>query len=132
MSNQQSTDPRFSVVYEDCGKYLYAAVTGRTDTAEISIAYWNAVAAECRSRGFKRLLVTEHFETAPALAEVFEVTSRLPEIIRGLVVAFVDEVLTDWANNQFGENVAVNRGAIGRLFKDVESATAWLNSDNPT
>jgi hypothetical protein len=124
--------PRYSIEYDDRGKYLAAKVTGGIDSAEISLAYWKDVAAECRARGHSRLLVTEHFETPPSLGEVFAVASQLPEIVRGLIVAFVDEVLADYANNQFGEDVAVNRGATGRVFRDVESASAWLEQDQLT
>jgi len=33
---------------------------------------------------------------------------------------------------RFGETVAVNRGAVGRVFTDLDEATNWLEGGDPT
>lgn len=118
--------PGYEVAYEDEETYLVARVSGPQDTVTISLRYWNEIAEECRRRGLGRLLVVEHFQTCVSIAEVYDVAQRLPAIVRGLRVAFVDENAEEYDANTFGENVAVNRGAIGRVFRDEASAREWL------
>jgi hypothetical protein len=118
----------YEIQYEETKGFLSASISGDTDSAATSIAYWNEIAAECRKRGHKRMLVVEHFRKEAPLGDVFVVASKIPEIVRGLTVAFVDEVLAEYENNRFAENVAVNRGGSGRVFKDEASAVEWLQS----
>jgi alkanesulfonate monooxygenase SsuD/methylene tetrahydromethanopterin reductase-like flavin-dependent oxidoreductase (luciferase family) len=123
-----TTTTEYQVEYEERDGFLHACVSGDADTAQISLAYWNEIAQACRARGYKRMLVVEHFRQNAPMGEMFVVASKIPEIIRGLTVAFVDEVLAQYESNRFGEDVAVNRGADGRVFKDEASALAWLQS----
>lgn len=116
----------FSIAYEDRGSYLQARVSGPVDTVATSLAYWNAVAGECRSRGRTRLLVVEDFQSSAPLPDVFQVAEKLPSIVRGIQVAFVDRRIDEFEANKFGEDVAVNRGAHGRVFADEASAIRWL------
>ncbi len=119
-------DKPFTITFEDRSAYLRAHVSGTRDTVEISLRYWGAAADECRRRGMNRMLVVEDFQTSAPIADVFEVAKRLPEIVRGIRVAFVNERLAELDANKFGEDVAVNRGASGRVFADFKSADAWL------
>lgn len=127
MSGNEEAAP-YQITYEDRQAYLYAHVTGRLDTVATSLRYWAEVAAECRRRGHRRMLVIEDFPTIASTTDVFLVAERLPTIIRGLKVAFVDERLAELATNKFGEDVAVNRGAQGRVFADAASADEWLRT----
>lgn len=120
--------PPFSVVYEERGPYLDARVSGSVDTIPTSLAYWKEIAEECRRRGFRRVLVIEMFETAAPLMDVYEVAKQLPPIIRGIKVAFVDVRLDELEANKFGEDVAVNRGAFGKVFSNEASAIEWLTA----
>lgn len=120
----------FSIAYEDRGSYLYARISGPVDTVPTSLAYWNAVAEECRRRDRAKLLVVEDFQTAAPLPDVFQVAEKLPSIVRGIQVAFVDRRIDEFEANKFGEDVAVNRGAHGRVFADEASAIAWLEEDS--
>lgn len=116
----------FSISYDDRGTYFHARVSGPLDTVATSLAYWHAVADECRRRGHTRLLMVEDFQTSAPLPDVFQVAEKLPAIVRGIQVAFVDKRIDEFEANKFGEDVAVNRGAHGRVFADEASAIAWL------
>lgn len=126
----QSVEPAhsYSVGYEDRDGYLFASVSGETDTVATSLAYWNEVAREAERRGHSRILVVEDFKTVAPAADVFEVASQLPQIVGRLKVAFVDRNLEELEMNMFGETVAVNRGVYGRVFRDEEAAIRWLVS----
>jgi hypothetical protein len=125
MTGNEETAP-YEITYEDRGAYLYAHVDGQFDTVATSLRYWSDVAAECRKRGHRRMLVVEDFQTEASTSDVFQVAERLPAITRGLKVAFVDERFAELSTNKFGEDVAVNRGAQGRVFADAASADEWL------
>lgn len=128
--DQTMTSPvvPFTIVYEDRGRFLYASVTGSQDSLEVSRAFWTAIGEECRRRGFDRVLVIESFEQKGPLADVYEVASELPQIMRGIRIAFIDRELGDLEQNMFAETVALNRGATGKLFMDEARAVAWLES----
>jgi hypothetical protein len=117
---------KYTVSYEDRVSYLHALVEGEADSIETSLHYWNAVAEECRRRGRRQLLVVEDFRTPAPLTDVFRVAEQLPGILRGLRVAFIDREADQYAENMFGETVAVNRGAVGRVFRDEAAAIMWL------
>jgi hypothetical protein len=74
------------------------------------------------------MLVIENFDVSSELMDVYAVAEQLPAIVRGLKVAFVDERLDEMSQNQFAEDVAVNRGMFGRVFADVDVAEQWLLS----
>lgn len=109
--------------------YLFVRVRGQADSVEISLAYWREVAAALRRTGRKRVLVVEELQTAASPVDTFEVASQLAEIgFRGMTVAFVDLEADHLPNNEFGQNVACNRGVHGRLFPQVALAEEWLES----
>lgn len=116
----------FVIDYQDRGGYLRAYVRGSKDSVATSLAYWKEIADECRRAGTQRVLVVERFDTAVPLTEVFEVAEQLPSIVHGLTVAFVDEELSELGVNTFGEVVAVNRGAVGKVFPNEADAEEWL------
>jgi hypothetical protein len=119
---------RYEIAFEERDGYLRAQVRGREDSVSTSLAYWQQIAAEARSRNAAKILVIENFERSIPLMDVYEVAAALPEIVYGLKVAFVDERLDDFEANKFAEDVAVNRGAFGRVFAHENTAIAWLKS----
>lgn len=116
----------YTIAYEDRGQYLCARISGAYDSVAASLAYWRDVAAEARSRGFRRVLIVEGFQTPLSLLDVYHVSEQIPALIRGLVVAFVDLRSEQFDDNKFGEDVAVNRGALGKVFATEEEAVEWL------
>jgi hypothetical protein len=65
----------------------------------------------------------ERFKVGEAFANL---QRSLPYAPRVAVVG--NEPLVD--PNRFGETVAVNRGALGRVFTDIDEATRWLERWN--
>jgi len=96
------------------------------------VGAWQDVAAECRARGLDRVLGVSHIAGAASDVDLYQVSVRLPAILRGsvrkaaLVVLGGDQALRV---NMFAENVAVNRGVNGRVFDDEARALAWLRED---
>ena len=116
----------YRIAFDERDDYLSARVFGQTDTVTTSLAYWREIVDECKSRGATRVLVVENFENAVPLTDVFEVAEKLPEITRGIRVAFVDKRIEDFEDNKFAEDVAVNRGASGKVFPNEADAISWL------
>jgi hypothetical protein len=123
-----SPEKPYQLTLEEQDGFLTAHVRGETDSVATSLAYWNEIADEARRRGYQRMLVLEYFRNAASLMDVYQVAEQLPEIIHGLTVAFVDAQADQFEANQFGEDVAVNRGAVGRVFRTEEAARDWLRS----
>lgn len=83
---------------------------------------------DCAAGGFSRLLL-----------DITGVAPPKSEIDRYLVGAYAAERLAHrvrvavlWQDehiNRFGENTAVNRGAVHRVFSDRAEALAWLRSE---
>lgn len=82
----------------------------------------------CKSRQVIKLLVEHHIVGTLSTMEVFEIAKRLPDLYRGIHVAFVIHRALIPDNPKFLETVARNRGALGRLFSNVTDAETWLLS----
>ncbi len=115
--------------FEPRERYLFVHVTGEADSVEISLGYWQMVAAECRRLGFHRVLVHEELKALPSTLDTFAVASNLADVgMRGITIAFVDTDTRQAAENSFGETVAGNRGVRGRFFSDLRDAEEWIAS----
>jgi hypothetical protein len=117
------------VRYEHRDGYLFAHITGRGESLETSRANWSAIAAACRQANYTRVLILEEIEGEMPFMEQFAFAEGLTRLgFDGIRVAFVDQKPEQFANNKFAEDVAVNRGARGRMFATVGEAEAWLLS----
>jgi hypothetical protein len=116
----------YTLSFEERNGYLYAFVCGEKDSLETSLAYWAAIAAECKARNVRRVLVEEDFKTQLSLTDMFLVASKLPELGPGLKAAFVDRQPDHHSENMFGEKVVRSHGGLGRVFQNVHDAEAWL------
>ena len=120
---------RARIRFEDRQGYLYAFVSGKHDSLDLSLDYWQRVVDECRRRGFTKLLVEESFPNQLSAAQIYTLTAAIAKMpVTELKIAFVDQKSDQEALNLFGETVAVNRGVYGRVFKELEGAEAWLGS----
>ncbi|MFN3329894.1 MAG: hypothetical protein ACK419_03100, partial [Pyrinomonadaceae bacterium] len=62
----------------------------------------------------------------------YEIGAHLPEILEGLLVAYVDHRIEHSALNALAETIMLNRGGKGKIFMDVDEAKKWLLSmDEP-
>jgi hypothetical protein len=119
----------YDVRFENRGSYLLALITGRGEQLETTRATWRSIAAECKARGFTRLLILEDIEGQLPFMDQYAFADGLKQIgFDGIAVAFVDAQPEQYANNKFAEDVAANRGVHGRMFQTVAEAEAWLLS----
>jgi len=107
--------------------YLHATVTGQ-NSPENTRAYLGDILRECQARGCQRLLIEEKLE-GPLLKglEIYQIASELSQKAQGILrtVAFVDEGGEGEAL-QFAEDVAVNRGLFGKVFRSLTEAEGWI------
>ncbi|MFT3744427.1 MAG: hypothetical protein QM785_09030 [Pyrinomonadaceae bacterium] len=124
-----STKPAkpYRLTFEERPSYLYAYVEGEKDNYDISRAYWQEVADMVVRIGSECVLIDENIVESGSFADVYRLASEIPEMGFGRArIAFVDRFLDQSEVNEFGELVALNRGANGRVFNDVKTAESWL------
>jgi hypothetical protein len=119
----------FHINILECPGYLHFKVTG-DNTEENVRGYLQQVHDTCVARNCHVILVEEHLE-GPNLStlQIFQLASEGSVRSRSIVrrVAYVDtNPEHSAADNQFVEDVAVNRGMNVRAFANVEQARAWL------
>ncbi|MGH8108044.1 MAG: hypothetical protein ACREO1_04900 [Arenimonas sp.] len=125
------------MAFEDRGSYLYAEVSGPSDSFEISMAYWTAIAEQVHARDSRCLLVLERLGQ---YAGERDMTLMIDSIIalgfENVRVAFVDAFVEDLPIVEQGEILAMERGIEGRVFGSVQQADRWLrigaNESMPT
>lgn len=126
MDNIENDKP-YHLTFEQRPGYLYAYVAGEEDNYEISRAYWQEIADQCKERKCSKVLVVEDIVECGTIAEAYQLCSEFPQMgYIGIKVGFVDRYLDQQEANQFGELVAVNRGINAKVFNDVEEAEKWL------
>jgi hypothetical protein len=115
------------VIRED--GYLHVRVTG-DNTPEDVAAYLNEIRRVCAELQFSRVLIEENLAGPSFRAgDIYDVVSEASKGAAPTVrrVAFVDtNPQHDFAEMEFAETVAVNRGVNVRVFRDVPAATAWI------
>lgn len=68
--------------------YVVARVTGPADSATI------------------KLLVIEALEATLPLSEVHSAAAQVAKVVKGVIIAFIDEREEDYENNRLGEAIA--------------------------
>ena len=115
------------VRFEHRGHYLFALISGEDEELATSQANWRLIADTCRAGNYKRVMIVEEIEAELSFMDQFEFAAGLTELgFNGIKTAFVDQKIEQFDNNKFAEDVAVNRGANGRLCRTIEEAEAWL------
>ncbi|MGI9056212.1 MAG: hypothetical protein ACR2F2_10475 [Pyrinomonadaceae bacterium] len=121
------TSDLYTIEFEHRPKYLYAFISGKDDSLEITRSYWQEMLNECRTHRFDKLLVEENLEGSLSMQEVYEFASEYLQMgFRQIIVAFVDRYPEQQQLNRFGELVATNRGGRIRVFDSVTDAKQWL------
>lgn len=121
-------DPRFVLRFEQGSGYLYAHVSGPEDSFDITLAYWTAIAAECRRRRVHRVLVVDELEGEPATPTELEerVRSLHGTGLENVRVAFVEPVDAHLAQMEHAEILAREQGFLIRVFNSLTNAEIWL------
>ncbi len=120
----------YHLAFEQRPGYLVARVSGGVNNIEISVAYFSDIIKECKARQARRVLIIEDIKQKPSIIDIYTIVTRWSEIGQGMAGAFVDLHPEHRQNNMFGEHVAVNRGLLGKVFFDIPSAEAWLESQD--
>ena len=118
----------------DRGGYLHCKVLGQQTSANVS-AYLHEIYLACIERQVPVVLIEENLE-GPGLSmmDIFEVVVKgsketWPHVQR---IAYVDvNPAHPFKDNQFAENVAVNRGVNGKVFRTVAEAEQWIRMAEP-
>lgn len=114
-------------MFEDRAGYLYAAVSGPRDSQDISMAYWREIAAECERRKARKLMVVENLGDYDGERDLATTVDFLFELgLDKLQVAFVVGRIELMAHMEHGEILALERGAMGRVFGSTSVAERWL------
>ena len=117
----------YTIKFERRPKYLYAVVSGKDNNLEIVKSYWQDLFDECQKHGFDKLLVEGNLEGDISMHEVYKFACEFSQKdFREILVAYVDRHSSHQQLNRFGELVASNRGARGRVFDSVSDAKQWL------
>ncbi len=119
----------YHVEFEERPDYLLALFRGNTPGIEAVLDIWREVAEQCHQRGYDKVLVDEDWKGQITFSKINQFAEQLPKIgFIGIKLAFLDRQIDQHLMNQFGENVAVNRGVNGKVFCDYSKAEAWLLS----
>ena len=119
-----------NIVTESRDKYLYVNVESADNSARILISVFEQILPECRRLGYSKLLI-EHVTSGKLnTTDAFDAATGIVALdVRGIKIAYVDHHPNHLESLQFGELVAVNRGAFGKVFSNLEQAIEWLASD---
>jgi hypothetical protein len=119
----------FEIRFEERAGYFYAFVFGKQDSLAISLAYWQKAIDECTQRGYDRLLVEEEFPNQISPREIYTLIVEIRKMLTTpMRIVFMDRAAEHSELNLFGENVAVNRGIVGRVYSKIKDAEEWLRS----
>lgn len=91
---------------------------------------WRRVADECRATGQTRVLGVSSLSGAVPKAELFRVGETVPKMLHDAGCRRLAYVVLGGRESvqaiKFGEDVAVNRGQVTRVFEEEATAIAWL------
>lgn len=117
----------FSLTLEERPDYLYAYVSGKHDSYEISKQYWREISDECARIGASKVLIDEDLRDNATMADAFRLTTDILQMgFGGIKLAFVDRCSDQNDLNTFGELVAVNRGVNIKMCKGIAEVERWL------
>lgn len=115
------------MAFEDRPGFLQATVSGPRDSRDISLAYWNAIAEQCRQRRKSKVLVVEDLGDHEGERDLPWLVDRVLAMgFDRIQVAFVVTRLERLPEMEHGEILALERGAHGRVFANVGPAEHWL------
>jgi beta-glucosidase/6-phospho-beta-glucosidase/beta-galactosidase len=104
-------------------------MSGEREGLPDAVKYWKSVIDECNKRGFKKILVEQHFKIPLSMMEAFNLVEELSRMkVAGIKLAFVDRDSTQNDVNIFAETVGLNRGLIGKIFTNTDDAEKYLRA----
>jgi hypothetical protein len=118
----------YELRFQDCGDHLRVSIRGARDSLEISLAYWQEIAAECERRGTRALLVLDYLGGDPLPQQDMEqVIERLRQSYMHQVrVAYCESNSVYLPQAEYGELRAREAGYTVRVFGSEREAELWL------
>ena len=128
--DKNSSDRKYTIVFESYPTYLYALVHGEDYGYEVLCSFLRDISDEAKARGYKQVLIEENISAGATKDVAYRVATELAELgFTGIRMAYVDRFLDQEEVNEYGRDVAVNKGIDVRLFSDQNMADRWLTSD---
>lgn len=118
----------FRIGYQSRRGALRAHVTGVKGSIDITLAYWEAIAAEVRRLRPRTLLVVDELQGEPLPAEHMQdfVDAMAGLGFEGVRVAFVETQGAQIPHVESIEILARERGFNARVFANERDAGLWL------
>jgi len=118
----------FRLRFEDRPHYLVAIVSGNEDSLEVSVAYWQRVLAECRTRRAGNLLLVDEIDGPPMQADTLaQLIARFEGTgLEAIRIAFVELVTANVPLMEHGQILAMEKGFQARVFSRMDDADRWL------
>ncbi|HJU09216.1 MAG TPA: hypothetical protein VJ727_12130 [Rhodanobacteraceae bacterium] len=118
----------YELKFQDHGDYLRVVIDGVQDSLEMSLAYWNEIAAECERRGTRALLVLDQLpgEPIPPQDQDRVIQALRESYMRQVRVAYCEADSVYLPQAEYGELVAREAGYTVRVFASEREAELWL------
>ncbi len=123
-------DIPYTIVFEDCPKYLYALVHGEQYGYAVLAQFLLEIADECKKRKFSQVLIEENISATTPEEDVFRIASELPQLgFSDIRMAYIDRFTEQEDLNEFGREVAESHGVDVKIFSSFEEADKWLSGN---
>ncbi len=122
------SEPDYELTFQERGGYLRVQIRGTQDSLEMSLAYWNEIAAECERRGTRALLVVDQLpgEPIPPQDQERVIEAMRDSYMRRVRVAYFEADAANLPLAEYGELVAREAGYTVRVFGSEREAELWL------
>src|SRR5690349_16733357 len=120
------TGPQYEIRFEQFPDHLYADVKITKLTEDAVLAYIREIATEAEKGGFRRILLLRDAQAALPDMVNYNLSQTTSELLKGIKVAWVNPYPSQQTAMQFFIDVASNRGALYKLFIDIDAAREWL------
>ncbi|MFC5568789.1 STAS/SEC14 domain-containing protein [Lysobacter yangpyeongensis] len=132
MAEQRIHDD-YALRLEERGDMLQVQVSGDIDAQRVRIAYWQEIASEGRTRGIRKLLVTDRRKGHPATpAELAELAGLFQHEARHFDRVAVIEPTPEFVPAiEYAEIFGQGMGINVRIFSDQREAERWLRYGSP-
>jgi hypothetical protein len=118
----------YIINFEDRANYLYALVHGEQYGYKVLAQFLREIADECKKRNFNQVLIEENISATASEMDVFRIASELPQLgFSDIRMAYIDRFTEQKDLNEYGKEVAENRGVDVKIFSSLEEADKWLS-----
>ena len=130
---EERIHPEYRLLLTEHSDFLQVEVRGDIDAQAVRIAYWQEIAAEGKSRGFRKVLVTDRKKGHPASpAELAELAILFQEESSNFDrVAVIEPTPEFMPAVEYAEIFGQSMGINVRIFSGARDAERWLRYGSP-